>query len=365
MTTATAANYTQNQTKTSDQSVDPYNMAAGSSNQTYTTKSAGSSGSSTTTSSTTTSTFTISQINTAASNVKNFVETNNRLPNFVTINNQQITMPQFLLLICEGTVNLNTGSTSSITLKSVNEATNPSETVKSGSLTKTEYVKIAGNLKTFITSNGRLPNYASSSLGTIRYETLIYTYSKILSFYGTNNRLPNTVSVTPWTTSTDSGNTNTDTGTTTELSQYLQPTKNCQSTDSSIKSLASSLTAGLTSTYAKAAAIFNWVRDNVTYSFYYNSKKGATGTLSSRTANCCDQAHLVVALARAAGIPARYQHGYCKFSDGWFGHVWAQLYVDGKWYYADPISTRNTLGAIKNWSLSSYTLYGTYAELPF
>ncbi|OPY27596.1 MAG: Pseudomurein-binding repeat protein [Methanobacterium sp. PtaU1.Bin242] len=299
-------------------------------------------------------TFTIDQVNQAASSVKSFIDTNNRLPNYVTISGQQIIMPQFLQLLGNAILNINSGKTSSITLKDPDSPINPTESVKSGSIQKTEYVKLVENLNSFINTNGRLPNYVTSSLGKIRYESLIYMCSKILVFYDTNNRLPSSVSITPWT-----GITITDPA----LLPYLQPTDNCQSTSSTITSLAASITSTLTSTYAKAAAIFNWVRDNVSYSFYYNTKKGALGALSSRTANCCDTSHLVVALARAAGIPARYQHGSCTFSDGVFGHVWAQLYVNGKWYYADAISDSNTFGTINNWSLK--TLYGTYVELPF
>lgn len=114
-----------------------------------------------------------------------------------------------------------------------------------------------------------------------------------------------------------------------------------------------------------AVAIFNYVRDNVSYSFCYNTVKGALGTLSSKSVNCCDHSHLLVALARAAGIPARYVHGTCTFSDGTFGHVWAQLYVDGQWLAADTISTRNSLGVINNWDTQNYQLNGIYAELPF
>ncbi len=314
---------------------------------------------STTTTTSTSTTFTVSvyQLNKSANSVKNFIDTNHRLPQYVTISDKQITMPQFLMLLNYGVINLNSGKTTAITLKTVNSPTNPTQSVKSGSLTKTEYVKLAGNLKTFVNTNGRLPNYLTSSLGKIRYESLIYMYSKIVIFYGNNKRLPNTVSVTPWTV--------TQNNTTTNLSQYLQPTTNCQSTSTTIKTLATSITAGKTTAYAKAQAIFNWVRNNLTYSYYYNSIKGALGALSAKTANCCDHSHLVVALARAAGIPARYQHGSCQFSDGWYGHVWAQLYVDGSWYYADAISDYNTFGSINNWNLSNVKLLGTYASLPF
>jgi transglutaminase-like putative cysteine protease len=135
---------------------------------------------------------------------------------------------------------------------------------------------------------------------------------------------------------------------------------------SSVAALAASLKAGSTTQYSTAVKIFNWVRDNISYSFYYNTKYGAAKTLKYRTGNCCDTANLIVALARSAGIKARYAHGTCKFSSGnWYGHVWAQLYVNGKWYTADATSSRNSLGVVKNWNTATYTLHGIYNALPF
>ncbi len=154
--------------------------------------------------------------------------------------------------------------------------------------------------------------------------------------------------------------------TTSSLQKYLVSTANCQVTNSQIKALAAKLTSGKTTTYAKAVAIYNWVRDNLGYSFYYNTKYGAVGTLDKMTGNCCDTAHLLVALERAAGIPARYEHVYAKFSSGtWYGHVIAQVYVNGKWYYADGTSYSNSFGVIKNWNTTTATVKGTYASLPF
>lgn len=266
------------------------------------------------------------------------------------------------MLLSNGVINLNSGKTSSITVRNVGYPSNPVQGIKSGSLSKSEYVVRAASLYKFGNTYGRLPNYLSTSLGQIRYESLISMYSRIMVFYGTYKRLPNYATVTTW-SATSSGSSNSTIPS--SYSIYLQATNHCQSTSSTIQTLSASITSGKTSTYSKAQAIFNWVRNNLTYSYYYNSIKGALGALSDRTANCCDTSHLVIALARAAGIPARYVHGYCKFSDGWFGHVWAQLYVDGKWYYADAISDYNTFGAINNWDLSTVTIYNTYAELPF
>ena len=135
---------------------------------------------------------------------------------------------------------------------------------------------------------------------------------------------------------------------------------------SSVSALAKSLSAGCTTNLQKATKIFNWVRDNINYAFYYNTKYGANGTLQKRIGNCCDTANLLVALARAAGIQARYVHGSCKFSSGnWYGHVWAQVYINGKWVNADATSSRNSLGVIKNWNTATYKLEGVYNTLPF
>ncbi len=320
----------------------------------------------TSTSPTSGTSFTDSQINTAATTVKNFYDTNGRLPSYVTINNIQVTMPQFLQLLTNNLLNINKGLSTSITLNTVIGPSNTTESITSGNLYKSEYISIAESIQSTIKSTGTAPGYMSSSLGKISYDSLIYTFSKILNYQKTSSRLPNYVAISAGSGSTSNSNTtDSNSSTTTTLEQYLVATTNAPSTSSTIISLANSITAGLTTDYTKAVAIFNWVRDNLSYSYYYNSNKGALGALSSKTANCCDTSHLVVALSRAAGIPARYQHGSCKFSGGWYGHVWAQIYVNGKWYNADAISDSNTLGTINNWSLSSYTLYGTYATLPF
>lgn len=147
------------------------------------------------------STFSQTSVISSSVSVKNYVETNNKLPSSVTVANQKITAAQYTYLATSTVININKGKTTSITLKSVENPTNPSESLKSSSLTKTEYLSIANRINSFISLNGRLPNYVSTSLGNMRYETISYSFSKILAFYKTNKRLPNTVSVTAWTSS--------------------------------------------------------------------------------------------------------------------------------------------------------------------
>lgn len=306
--------------------------------------------------------FTIAQISAAAGTVKEFVEENNRLPNYVEINGKQITMPQFLQLLNTCILQINNKKITSVTLESTDSPLNPTENLNSGNIYKSEYIDLATRIQNYLNSNGRAPNYASSTLGKIQYETLIYLESRILNFYTIYNNLPNYATVNSWSTSNTSSSSS---EIPSSYSIYLEATSNCQSTNQNIIDLAKSITAGKTSDYAKASAIFDWVSEHTTYAFYYNTVKGALGTLSSGSANCCDTTHLLIALTRAAGIPARYEHGTCTFSTGTFGHVWAQVYVNGKWYYADAVSERNSFGVINNWDTSNWTLVGIYAELPF
>ena len=307
-------------------------------------------------------TYTVKDIKNAASRVKAYIESKQKLPNYVQMGTRQVSMPEFLRLLTAGLLKVSSGSTGSITLKSVSSPLNPTSGLKNGNIYKTEYLVMAGKIFSYINSYGRSPNYSSSTLGKIQFESIVYQYSRIMNYYGTNNVLPKYVAMKPWQNTSN----NPDPPIPAELQKYLQPTNNCQSNDSTIKTLATLITQGSSSTNQKATKLFNWVRDNIGYSYYYNTKNGALGTLSAKTANCVDTSHLLVALSRAAGIPARYVSGVCKFTSGtWYGHVWAQLYVNGTWYSADAISSRNTFGVINNWDTSSWTLKGIYSELPF
>ncbi|HPQ05325.1 MAG TPA: pseudomurein-binding repeat-containing protein [Methanothermobacter sp.] len=290
----------------------------------------------------------------AAKRLKDFIESNKRLPSYVTVSDQNLGVAQFLELMLKVIIQINSGQTSPLIPRTVTEAPNPSGS-GTGQITKSEYIQLTNKILNFITAYARAPNYVTTSIGSISYPNIVYAMSRILTFYNDNNRLPSYVTVKEF--SGQSSNN--------ELGQYLVATANCQVNDPSIQSLAAQLTAGLTGEWDKARAVFNWVRDNIDYSFYYNTRYGAVGTLKYKTGNCCDHAHLVVALARAAGLPARYVHGICTFSSGTYGHVWAQIYVNGKWYNADATSTRNSLGVVNSWNTATATILGVYASLPF
>jgi transglutaminase-like putative cysteine protease len=305
----------------------------------------------------------------SAAELVKYIETYGKLPATVSVGGQKLGTAQFLDLMLKDLLKL-AGSTVSLTLRTVSNAPNPSGSA-TGQLSKSAYLKLASSVLKFIDSNRRAPNYVSSTIGKISYDNLVYAVARILKFQKDNSRLPNYVTIKKISASTAPtaslrNRAENDPFTGESTSRYLAATANCQVNDPAIKSLAANLTAGLTGAWDKATAIFNWVRDRISYSFYYNTRYGATGTLKYRTGNCVDHSHLLVALFRAAGLAARYVHGTCTFTSGnTYGHVWAQVLVGDTWYAADATSSKNSLGAVNSWNTATAKIKGIYASLPF
>ena len=333
--------------------------------------------------------FSISEIETAASNVEKYVNTNKVMPSTVTVANKKLTISQFSYLMAKAVYNINAGNTNYITLPSSISSCNSDGDSISATVYKAQYVDLAKRVVSFEESNKVPPVYAKvysssgSSLGNVEFDLYTYSFAKILDFHKSKNALPNyctfessvfkgivvppvnVSSKIPYNSSQFKAGLN-EKNTETNLTKYLVGTGQSAIT-SSIKNLADQLTKGLKTTDEKAQAIYNYVRDEIDYSYYANSKHGASGTLSAGSGNCVDQASLVVALCRASGIPARYSHAKgCTFSSGLVtGHVWAQILVNGVWYSADATSVRNKLGNIQNWNTNSYSNLNHYAAVPF
>ncbi|MBO7518825.1 MAG: hypothetical protein J6T31_06920 [Methanobrevibacter sp.] len=316
--------------------------------------------------------FTFKHIKDAAVQLRSYVEKNGKIPDTISVNGVKLNITSFAYLLGKAVDNINQNKTSNVVLVDVNSTyKNNGNSSINGDLNKDKYIELSNKLINFIVSNGTIPNYINTSIGRMSPNLYIFGLSKALDFYSNMNRLPNYVTFNAKDVNGGSGNV-TKKGnasqykkglnevqalTSAQLAQYLKASGN-DALNSAIKSLANSLTSGKTTVWAKAEAIFNWVRDNVDYEYYANTKYKATGTLSKKRGNCCDHANLIVALCRAADIPARFSHGKnCKFSSGLnTGHVWAQIYVDGVWYSADATSSRNKLGNIQNWNTNSFTL---------
>ena len=73
--------------------------------------------------------------------------------------------------------------------------------------------------------------------------------------------------------------------------------------------LTAEITALAQSLNNNPVAIFNWVHDHIDFVLSFGSLQGAALTLATRRGNAHDTASLLIALLRAASIPARYGQG--------------------------------------------------------
>lgn len=134
-------------------------------------------------------------------------------------------------------------------------------------------------------------------------------------------------------------------------SQYLKATDMVQSNSSEITAMAKQLTRGARNEYEAVMAITNWVADNIKYTFN-PPQYDAAYTLSTKSGNCQNFAHLSIALLRSLGIPARIVGGI-TLKDSWKvpidaknsivqsmgqgGHAWLEVYFpDLGWLPYDP-----------------------------
>ena len=142
--------------------------------------------------------YTIAQMQDASNRVRNFIENNRRLPNFVTINNQQVQMSDFLHMLSTTTINLEDSHTGRVTQYDVQAPDYSVDKVNAGNIQRPEYVELARNILNKIETTGQATPSIESSQGIISYESQIYLYSRIVAFHRTRNRLPNFASISSW-----------------------------------------------------------------------------------------------------------------------------------------------------------------------
>ncbi len=119
-----------------------------------------------------------------------------------------------------------------------------------------------------------------------------------------------------------------------ETIPYLLPSRYCES--DRLEGFVHQEFAGLAAG-ALAVALTQWVADHLTYAC--GTSTGTTTammTFAERRGVCRDYAHLLVALARAGGIPARCVSAYAPGVDPPDFHAVAELWIGGGWHLIDP-----------------------------
>nr|WP_317198734.1 transglutaminase family protein [uncultured Psychrobacter sp.] len=88
---------------------------------------------------------------------------------------------------------------------------------------------------------------------------------------------------------------------------------------------------------ARIAAMRNWIESN--FSYVSGSSHAQTTALDSfvqRQGVCRDFAHVLVTLARASSIPARFASVYAPDVKPQDFHAVAEVYLEGGWHLIDP-----------------------------
>ena len=112
-------------------------------------------------------TFSITQIKDAASRIRTYIENNHKLPNYVQISTYQINMPQFLELLTTALLQINSGNTNTIPLKSFTHLQVQEKTYMQEIFPKRNILKIARDIKNYMDTSGKTPDFAyQTSLGT-------------------------------------------------------------------------------------------------------------------------------------------------------------------------------------------------------
>jgi hypothetical protein len=253
------------------------------------------------------STFNQSSVTSSSQTIKNYVETTNKIPSSVTIVNQKVTTAQFLYLATSTVLNINKSKTTPVTLRNVSNPSNPSESLSSGTLTKTEYLSIANKINKFINSYGRVPNYVSTSLGTMKYETMVYSYAKILAFYKTNKRLPNTVSVKPFNSTNLTGG-----------------------SGEGKTSLGHGLLNGLQGT-SGLVTLQNYIYKNLNHQ--YGASTTAAGVEKTGLGDCWGLSAWTSQVLHDNGYAVRIVQGSSVEASN---HRWVQTKINGSWVNFDP-----------------------------
>ena len=146
----------------------------------------------------------------------------------------------------------------------------------------------------------------------------------------------------------------------------LQPNQFIQSDDPLIISDARKAAGEKTDPWQIALALEDYVHREVSKKDFTQAFATALDVAKTRQGDCSEHAFLLVALARAKGIPARVAFGlvYMPQMQAFGYHAWSELYIDERWIPLDATLGRGGIGA-GHLKLGHSNLKGTSAFSSF
>jgi hypothetical protein len=118
------------------------------------------------------------------------------------------------------------------------------------------------------------------------------------------------------------------------LDEFMEPQPFVQSDDPRIIKQAQEITGEDKDTLKVAHKLLDWVHDNLR-KYPSAGIPNASEVLQNLSGDCNEHAVLFMALARAAGIPAKMDAGLVLMDGKFYYHAWNEIYV-GQWLTVDP-----------------------------
>ena len=247
------------------------------------------------------------------------------------------TYPEYTYLFAKTIVSPNKDHTK----KTVQKPPSTSGNTISRTIKKSDYIKLAKNLITFVDKNGRLPNYITYGGYKIRTRVYIDAFARIVNWYYTHdNKMPNYVNM--------------------NSRAFTKPSTSSVSQDAVFNYFVKKF--GKVNSIDEA---LKKVKDRG-YGYYYDdvySNKTSIDRMYSKSGiNCTDSCQVFWHIAKALGYEVQCMHVRCSGGDG---HVRLRLkhakHTSGNWIYRDPAAVLSNNGkpVTYNWCTNGYTLLAT------
>ena len=117
--------------------------------------------------------------------------------------------------------------------------------------------------------------------------------------------------------------------------EFLGASAYIQTDAPEIRAKAEEILDGEVNSWRAAEKLCEWVYTAITEKKMSGGFGSSLTALESRAGDCTEHTVLFIALARAAGIPARICSGITYAKDAFYYHFWPEVYV-GSWVQMDP-----------------------------
>lgn len=131
----------------------------------------------------------------------------------------------------------------------------------------------------------------------------------------------------------------------TEVTKFLMPSRYChpEAFLDFVPKQFGQLTGG-----GLVAAMSDWIKEQFTYdNGASNALTTATDSFAGRAGVCRDYAHVLIAMARAVGIPARFVSAYAPDVVPQDFHAVVEVFLDGQWHLVDPTGMTQTTEIVR------------------